>query len=356
MPNDASIRAARHRPRPAAMAHGALSWSLLLSILVALGGCASGGGELADGDSIPPKIARIPDAVPKVEPLARYGNPESYVVRGTRYYPKKDARGHVERGLASWYGRQFHGRKTSSGERYDMYTMTAAHKTLPLPTYARVTNIENGRSVVVRINDRGPFHGSRVLDLSYVAAVKLGVVKKGTAKVEIRAIDPRRRGSDPGPFLAHQRQESQDRPTLSAPTRAPAARGETDTRLAARSAERPASPPLEQPPAIPTAAEPAEPSLARAQDQRERPWPAADRGPSLYLQVGAFGNPENAERLRERLAGQLGRAEVRVLAPAQSEAQLYKVRVGPLASDQDAERISEAIADLGIGRPRPIWN
>ena len=130
------------------------------------------------------------DLVPKVEPRSRYGNPASYVVRGRRYQTKEDSKGHVERGVASWYGPGFHGRRTSSGERYDMYAMTAAHKTLPLPTYARVTNLENGRSAVVRINDRGPFHGPRVIDLSRAAAAKLGVLASGTAEVEVRALDP----------------------------------------------------------------------------------------------------------------------------------------------------------------------
>ncbi|WP_425482471.1 septal ring lytic transglycosylase RlpA family protein [Allochromatium palmeri] len=156
-------------------------------VLLVLAGCASH-GELDDE-----AIARIPDAVPKIEPLAKSGNPKSYVVFGQRYYTKKSARGHIERGRASWYGRPFHGRQTSSGEVYDMYAMSAAHKTLPLPTYARVTNIENGRSVVVRINDRGPFHEDRVIDLSYTAAVKLGMKRQGTARVEVRAIEPKRR-------------------------------------------------------------------------------------------------------------------------------------------------------------------
>lgn len=162
---------------------------MLAIALLSLAGCASR-SDLGDG--IPPEIARIPDAVPRVEPLARSGNPESYVVFGRRYFTQKSSRGHVERGTASWYGRPFHGRRTSSGEVYDMYTMSAAHKTLPLPTYARVTNLENGRSVVVRINDRGPFHEDRIIDLSYVAAVKLGMRRQGTARVKVKAIQPRR--------------------------------------------------------------------------------------------------------------------------------------------------------------------
>ncbi len=134
------------------------------------------------------KTASVPDAVPKSEPRSRYGNPESYVVNGRRYYVMKDAGGHVERGIASWYGQQFHGRRTSSGETYDMYAMTAAHKSLPLPTYVLVTNLKNGKHVTLRVNDRGPFHENRIIDLSYTAAAKLDILAAGTGLVEVRAI------------------------------------------------------------------------------------------------------------------------------------------------------------------------
>ena len=163
-------------------------WFALMPLVLLFG--------LLSGCSTPPERSEVAitptsrDLIPKVEPRSRYGNPASYVVRGRRYQTKEDSNGHVERGVASWYGPGFHGRRTSSGERYDMYAMTAAHKTLPLPTYARVTNLENGRSAVVRINDRGPFHGPRVIDLSRAAAAKLGVLASGTAEVEVRALDP----------------------------------------------------------------------------------------------------------------------------------------------------------------------
>jgi rare lipoprotein A len=148
------------------------------------------GGRPDGVPSRPVDVASVPDAVPRPEPKSRYGNPESYVVNGKRYYVRKDSKGFVERGIASWYGTKFHGRRTSSGETYDMYAMTAAHKTLPLPTYASVRNLNTDQTVVVRINDRGPFHDNRVIDLSYTAAVKLGIVKAGTGLVELRAIDP----------------------------------------------------------------------------------------------------------------------------------------------------------------------
>lgn len=137
----------------------------------------------------PIDVVNIPDAVPQVEPLSRYGNPPSYVVNGERYFTRMNSLGYRERGIASWYGTKFHGRRTSSGEPYDMYQMTAAHRTLPLPSYVEVTNLDNDRRVVVRVNDRGPFHPDRVLDLSYVAAVKLGIVETGTAQVSVRALD-----------------------------------------------------------------------------------------------------------------------------------------------------------------------
>lgn len=144
-------------------------------------------------DSAPataPRAEQMRDAVPKNEPRSKYGNMANYQVFGKTYYTLASSEGYVERGVASWYGKKFQGRRTSSGEPYDMYKMTAAHKTLPLPSYAEVINLDNGRKVVVRINDRGPFHGDRLIDLSYSAATKLGITAKGTGRVEVRAIQP----------------------------------------------------------------------------------------------------------------------------------------------------------------------
>jgi len=150
----------------------------------------------ADGPSIQHiSPADVHDAVPKKEPLARYGNHSPYTVLGKTYTVLPSSKGYHERGIASWYGRKFHGRRTSSGELYDMHLATAAHKSLPLPTYVEVTNLDNGRKMVVKVNDRGPFHAGRIIDLSYGAAIKLGVDKTGTAHVDVRALDlePRRR-------------------------------------------------------------------------------------------------------------------------------------------------------------------
>lgn len=144
-------------------------------------------------DAAPKKqmdVSNIPDAIPKNEPKSRYGNPKSYVVFDKRYYVMESSKGFIEKGIASWYGTKFHGRRTSSGETYDMHAMTAAHKTLPLPTYVKVTNLGNGKHIIVKVNDRGPFHENRIIDLSYTAAIKLDIVKTGTGLVEVSAIEP----------------------------------------------------------------------------------------------------------------------------------------------------------------------
>lgn len=186
---------------------------LLFAVSVLLNACgtvpdrASGprGGVIPtpDKDGAPPRgavdIASIPDVVPRDEPRSKFGNPQVYTVAGISYRTMASSEGHVERGLASWYGTKFHGRRTSSGEPYDLYSMTAAHKTLPLPTYVEVTNLKNGRKLVVKVNDRGPFHEGRIIDLSYAAAQKLGI--NSTGPVEIRAITP---GSPPSAQIATQ--------------------------------------------------------------------------------------------------------------------------------------------------------
>ncbi len=161
-------------PRPTAAAVGGATDS-----------APADGGGLTDAD-----LAGIPDAVPTEEPLSPYGNPPEYEVSGRTYHVMTTSEGYEAEGLASWYGSKFQGRRTSSGEPYDMYGMTAAHRTLPLPTYVEVTNLDNDRSVIVRVNDRGPFHDGRIIDLSYVAARKLGIVGVGTARVRVRALEP----------------------------------------------------------------------------------------------------------------------------------------------------------------------
>jgi rare lipoprotein A len=199
----------------------------------------------------PADIFSIPDAVPRAEPRSAHGNPPYYDALGRRYFVLPSAEGYDERGVASWYGPTFHGGNTSSGEPYDMYGMTAAHKTLPLPSYARVTNLNNGRSVVVRINDRGPFVANRIIDLSYTAAAKLDMLRDGTAMVEVRSLTP------------------------GAP---------------------------EVPPAVVATAAPA---------PRPAPPPPS---PLLYVQTGAFADPSNAGRELARLQA-AGLASAFVIPP-----------------------------------------
>lgn len=162
-------------------------------IVLVLAACAGDGGrpkEAADGPSARKiKASDVQDAVPVAEPRARYGNRSPYEVLGKQYTVMSSSQGYRKRGVASWYGSKFHGRRTSSGEPFDMHLATAAHRNLPLPTYAEVTNLDNGKKVIVKINDRGPFHEDRLIDLSYGAAVKIGMANTGTARVEVRAIN-----------------------------------------------------------------------------------------------------------------------------------------------------------------------
>ena len=170
---------------------------LALALAAVLSGCATHGGYYkGDGPGGPPPVNldKIADATPRAEPLNAGAN-TPYTALGRKYVPYTSLTAYRTRGVATWYGRKFHGKKTASGERYDMYAMSAAHTILPIPSYARVTNLANGKSVVVRINDRGPFHADRIIDLSYAAAYKLGYVGAGSAKVEVEAILPGKRAA-----------------------------------------------------------------------------------------------------------------------------------------------------------------
>ena len=181
----------------AVRARQGLVWTIFVAAFLA--GCTTTPHREATPSTLPPPrklplppgdISAIPNAVPRPEPRSPHGNPPFYQVDGKRYYVLATAAGYDETGVASWYGPNFDGLQTSDGDRYDMYAMTAAHKTLPLPCYVRVTNLSNGRSIVVKINDRGPFVANRIIDLSYVAAAKLDMLKTGTALVEVRTITP----------------------------------------------------------------------------------------------------------------------------------------------------------------------
>jgi rare lipoprotein A len=247
----------------------------------------------------PPDISKIPDPVPTYEPVSKRGNPSSYEVFGKRYTLLKQRFGYVEQGYASWYGTKFHGRLTSNGEVYNMYAMSAAHKTLPLPVYARVTNLENGKSVIVRINDRGPFHEDRIIDLSYSAAAKLDMLGKGTARVEVRTIDPRQ-------------------PEMQAQV------PETDTSSHTVNSSQPVS-------------------------EEEQVFTTGEKS-RLYLQIASYGSHQAALAFRERMAAAL-QQPVEILMTQINGKPVYRVWVGPLNSLQEADAVSAKLKPLGINSP-----
>jgi rare lipoprotein A len=245
------------------------------------------------GERPPEDIDAIPDAVPRPEPLHRFAN-NPYSVLGHDYVPLRDIQPYKARGIGSWYGRKFHGQKTSSGELYDMYGMTAAHPTLPIPSYVRVSNPTNGRSVVVRVNDRGPFHSGRLIDLSWTAAYKLGYLGEGSTVVDVESVLPGQTLTVAAPRSGNPGMQSTPGPSLS---------------LAPRVTE------AEDPIAQMAAAEP-EPPLPQVQDARGH-----------FLQLGAFGNRDNAEALRARLARELGNLADKLVV--QSAGKLFRVQLGP---------------------------
>jgi rare lipoprotein A len=313
--------------------------------------------------SAPPAAASVPDAIPRLEPRARYGNPPFYDVFGKRYYVLSSSVGYWERGVASWYGPGFHKERTSTGEPYDMYGMTAAHKTLPLPVYVRVTNLQNGRSIVVRVNDRGPFVGNRIIDLSYTAAAKLDMLRNGTAMVEVRAIDPTAPPLPPvvtastipavstSPTVSTSPAASATPTTASTPAAAPVAAALVIIPIAATPAA--AAPPTATPSAVPPAiaatnAAPEAASAAGAAPVAPAPAPPGFTRPTLFIQAGAFSDPANAERLAQKLRGDnLGKVFVRndVIAGRR----MYRVRIGPVPDVAEFDRVVAALERAGIG-------
>jgi rare lipoprotein A len=257
----------------------------------------------------PPPAQSAQDVVPRIEPRSRNGNPPFYDVLGKRYFVLSSSVGYVERGVASWYGPGFHKVRTSIGETYDMYGMSAAHKTLPLPAYVRVTNLQNGRSIVVRVNDRGPFVGNRIIDLSYTAASKLDMLRNGTAMVEVRSLD-----AAPAPEAP-----------ITAADSAPAAAPLTASPLEATS------------PAAPLAG-----STAAGSTVVQVAVPAA-----LFIQAGAFSDPKNAERLVEKLRGG-GYGKIFVRDNEIAGRRMYRVRIGPVPNVAEYDRIVAALARVGV--------
>lgn len=299
-----------------------VAWPLRIAVLggvLLLQACGGYGGGEQESAEPPRQIDEraVRNAVPKPEPLSRYGNPESYEVFGERYFVMTDAHGYVERGIASWYGPDFHGKRASSGEPYDMYQMTAAHKTLPIPCYVLVTNLQNGRQAILKVNDRGPFKDNRIIDLSYIAARKLGIWQQGTGLVEVRVIDEGHPIVPPGRALVR---------------RPPPAR-EPEPQVA----ERPAAP------------------VPRVEQAPAAPMPVAASGasvPPYYLQIGAFAERSNAEGLRARVRPQVPNVEV---SPAESGGQaVYRVQVGPFTTVESSDRVVETLHRLGVSHHRIV--
>jgi rare lipoprotein A len=249
---------------------------------------------LSDQDGPPPtqqriNIADISDAIPQNELHSRYGNPSSYEVLGKRYYPLNSSKGYKERGIASWYGSKFHGKRTSSGEPYNMHGMTAAHKTLPLPTYVKVTNLRNDRQVILKVNDRGPFHENRIIDLSHTAASKLEIIGHGTGLVEVEAIDP----------------DNWDQDTKSV-------------------------------------------KQSQPNQQQKSMSPA-----KLYVQVGAFISFQNARKLQLTVNNKL-QQHASISETQKSGHKFYRVRIGPLASAEQADTLTYQLSQQGFATPRIV--
>ncbi|UPH46793.1 septal ring lytic transglycosylase RlpA family protein [Methylophaga pinxianii] len=282
-----------------------MKWRMVryLTLSVMLTGLWSCGTVTEQQDSAPtvkPDVSKIPDAVPRAEPRSKYGNPASYEVFGRTYYTLASSENYVERGQASWYGTKFHGKRTSSGEPYDMYAMTAAHKTLPLPSYAEVINLDNGRKVVVKINDRGPFHDDRLIDLSYSAATKLGIIDKGTGMVEVRAITTKKEVVamvDPKKTVAVAN-------------------------------------------ATPTAYAVTEPNTTMAKA-------------AVFLQIGAFSTLSRAEQIKQQVQQQI-EERVHISSVERAQTPLYRVRVGPLESAEYGDRVASRLMGLGFPDARIV--
>jgi rare lipoprotein A len=359
---------------------------LALTMVVGLTGCFSAPRRTAPAPaspappvlSVPPVAASVPDAIPRLEPRARYGNPPFYDVFGKRYYVLSSSVGYRERGVASWYGPGFHKERTSTGEPYDMYGMTAAHKTLPLPAYVRVTNLQNGRSVVVRVNDRGPFVGNRIIDLSYTAAAKLDMLRNGTAMVEVRSIDTSVPPLPPvvtastipavstspaasaTPVASSTPVAASASATASTPATAPVAAALVIMPLAAAPPATPpaaapstavslaAAPGATTPPAVPPAIAATNAAPEAASASGAAPAAPGFTRPTLFIQAGAFSDPANAERLAQKLRGDnLGKVFVRndVIAGRR----MYRVRIGPVPDVAEFDRVVAALERAGIG-------
>ena len=344
------------------------------------------GGLYAPGvkDSIPdalPDVDAIPEPVVKDEPRSKLGN-RDYAVLGKTYRVRDSASGYVEEGLASYYGKKFHGRLTSNQEVYDMYAFSAAHRTLPLPSFARVTNLANGKSVIVRVNDRGPFHSERIIDLSFAAATKLGFISQGTARVEVRALTPEEARDGDQPGARHGRRGARgkaddrtggDRTGKGADT-GDTAGNATSTSTTAAPVADPAMPADDferwvraqgirvatgAPAPASSSSTPASAAVAAAEAPRPSASapvgalpPTVAQAKMLVVQLASFGTRENAERARDRLRGG-GIDDVRIDEASANGHPVWRIRVGPLPEDKVPE-LSARAADLGFRSPQIV--
>lgn len=337
-------------PRASRPARPRMAVWMLAAGIALIAGCASkppgidgrsvaSPGRFPDRDGAPsdapPDLARLPDAVPQIEPIRPGGANKPYSVLGQSYEPMAKDVAWKETGLASWYGTKFHGRRTASGEMFSMYGLTAAHRTLPIPSYARVRNTRSGKEIIVRINDRGPFHSTRIIDLSYAAAVKLGIVSMGSAQVEIERLtfdDIRtgawKRGTSPDP-------EAGEAVAGGVVPASPGGGGASADVLLASSSESVAVPAVSLPDATVPASASASPAVkigAPAQAQT----PAAK---GFWVQLAALGRRDGVDRLQQKAAAVM--ADLAPMLAIFKEASFFKLQVGPYASRGEALAAAE---------------
>lgn len=306
----------------------------------------------------PPDLAALPDAEPRVEPIRRGGPNKAYAVLGRAYEPLASDVAFRERGAASWYGTKFHGRRTASGEVYSMYGMTAAHRTLPIPSYARVRNVRSGKSVIVRINDRGPFHGDRVIDLSYTAAVKLDMLRRGSVEVEVERLtfEQIRTGQwREGTLLARQDEPSAvPSATGEAATTAstPAARAGVQAHAPALAEDDPifvlasrlaSSAPQEGvvPAEQPLQAGPRSDDSGHARESRSRAFTPASKG--FWVQLAAFGQRGGVDAFQQRVAQEM--SHLSPLLAVFQEGSTYRLQAGPYAGREEAQSVARRVRD-----------
>lgn len=273
-------------------------------------------------------VSRIPDATPTLHTGPYKAAP--YSVLGKTYFPLQESKTYVQSGTASWYGTKFHGQNTANGEVYDLYGMSAAHKTLPLPSYVRVTNLDNNRNVILRVNDRGPFYSDRIIDLSYAAAKKLGYAETGTARVKVEGIDPQQwwaAKGRPAPLMLNEPQVAQNNaPVITA---------------SAGTIEQWTPPPQQHAAAVVPV------QLADAKKNASAP------ASGQYLQVGAFANPDAAELLRSKLSGMV-KTPVFISSIVRNQQTLHRVRLGPIGSPGEIQQVQNSVRLANLGSPSVV--